>query len=156
MFHREGLSAPRPTPKLEDHPLSAVHDCLFNLFAATLHIGGRSSIRNLRTRHAVVTGTHYTWEHIILLAVSPNRNPILLQFLHHLRTHLLSFSVRFRHWPQRFAVAVSSATWKTQSRLRGIVAELSEMCRSVSSSVFGFIWQTSSLPQLQEKSHSIR
>jgi len=55
------LLAPRPTPKLEDHPLSAVHDCLFNLFAATLHTGGRSSIRNLRTRHAVVTGTHYTW-----------------------------------------------------------------------------------------------
>ena len=24
----------------------------------TLHIGGRSSIRNVRTRHAVVTGTH--------------------------------------------------------------------------------------------------
>ena len=39
MFYREGLLAPRPTPKLEDHPLSAVHDCLFNLFAATLHIG---------------------------------------------------------------------------------------------------------------------
>jgi len=31
------MSAPRPTPKLEDHPLSAVHDCLFNIFAATLH-----------------------------------------------------------------------------------------------------------------------
>ena len=60
MFYREGLLAPRSTPKLEYHPLSAVHDCLFNLFAATLHIGGRSSIRNLRTRHAVVTGTHYT------------------------------------------------------------------------------------------------
>jgi len=60
MFYRAGLLAPRPTPKLEDHPLSAVHDCLFNFFAATLHIGGRSSIRNLRTRHAVVTGTHYT------------------------------------------------------------------------------------------------
>ena len=59
LFYREGLLAPRPTPKLEDHPLSAVHDCLFNLFAATLHIGGRSSIRNLRMRHAVVTGTHY-------------------------------------------------------------------------------------------------
>ena len=55
------MLAPRPTPKLEDHPLSAVHDCLFNLFAATLHIGGLSSSRNLRTRHAVVTGTHYTW-----------------------------------------------------------------------------------------------
>ena len=58
LLNREGLLAPRPTPKLEDHPL-AVHDCLFNLFAATLHVGGRSSIRNLRTRHAVVTGTHY-------------------------------------------------------------------------------------------------
>ena len=39
--------------------MSAVHDCLFNLFAATHHIGGRSSFRNLKTRHAVVTGTHY-------------------------------------------------------------------------------------------------
>ena len=49
---------PRPTPKLEDHPLSATRDFLLNLFAATLHIGGCSSICNLRTRHAVVTGTH--------------------------------------------------------------------------------------------------
>jgi hypothetical protein len=55
-FDGEALLAPRPTPKLEDHPLSAVRDWLFNIFAATLHIGGRSSIRNLRTRHAVVTG----------------------------------------------------------------------------------------------------
>ena len=31
------------------NPLSAVRDCLFNIFAATLHIGGRSSVRNLRT-----------------------------------------------------------------------------------------------------------
>ena len=28
---------------LRDHPLSAVCDCLFNAFAATLHIGGHSS-----------------------------------------------------------------------------------------------------------------
>ena len=59
VFYREGLLAPRPTPKLEDYPSSAVRDCLFNLLAATLLIGGRSSIRNLRTRHIVVTGTHY-------------------------------------------------------------------------------------------------
>jgi hypothetical protein len=45
-------------PKLEDHPLSAVRDCLFNILVATLHIAGRSSIRNLRTRHVLVTGTH--------------------------------------------------------------------------------------------------
>ena len=45
-FHGQGLIAPRPTPKLEDHPSSAVRGCLFNLFTATLHIGGRSSTRN--------------------------------------------------------------------------------------------------------------
>ena len=44
--------------KLEDHPLSAVRDHLLNIFAVTLHIRGRSSIHNLQTRHAVVTGTH--------------------------------------------------------------------------------------------------
>jgi len=37
------LLAPRPTPKLEDHPSSAVRGCLFNLFSATLHVGGRFS-----------------------------------------------------------------------------------------------------------------
>jgi hypothetical protein len=56
-FHWEKLLlAPRPTPKLEDHPF--VRDCLLNIFAATLNIAGHSSIRKLRTRHAVVTGTH--------------------------------------------------------------------------------------------------
>ena len=49
----------RPTPKLEHHPLSPVRDCLFNTFAATLHTGGRSSIRNLRARHTVVQGPTY-------------------------------------------------------------------------------------------------
>jgi len=53
------LSAPRQTPRLEDNPLSAVRDCLFDIFAATLYIGGRSFICNLRSRHAVVTGTHF-------------------------------------------------------------------------------------------------
>ena len=51
-FYGEELSSPRPTT------LSAVRDYIFNIFAATHHIGGRSSIRNLRKRHAVVTRTH--------------------------------------------------------------------------------------------------
>ena len=38
--------------------MSAVRDCLFNIFAATLLIGGRSFIRNPRSRHAAVIGTH--------------------------------------------------------------------------------------------------
>jgi hypothetical protein len=57
-LHGEELLAPPPTHKLEDHPLLALRDCLFNTFVATLHIGGRSSIRNLWTRHAVVKETY--------------------------------------------------------------------------------------------------
>jgi hypothetical protein len=37
VFYGKELLAPRPNPKLEDHPLSAVRDCLFNVFATTLH-----------------------------------------------------------------------------------------------------------------------
>ena len=69
-----GVVSTSPNPKLEGHPLSAVRDCLFNTFTATLHIGGRSCIRNLKLRHAVVTGTnvshgysysthYYLWGH---------------------------------------------------------------------------------------------
>jgi hypothetical protein len=57
-FYGLELLAIRPTPKLKDHPLSAVNNCLFNILAAFVHIWRPISIRNLRKRHAVVTGTH--------------------------------------------------------------------------------------------------
>jgi hypothetical protein len=38
LFYGGELLAPRSNPKLEGHPLLAVLDCLFNIFAATLHI----------------------------------------------------------------------------------------------------------------------
>ena len=60
-FYDEELLAHRPTSELEDHPLLSVRDCLFNTFAATLHTGGCSSIRNLWKRHAVVTWTPLSW-----------------------------------------------------------------------------------------------
>jgi hypothetical protein len=56
-FYGEDLTTPRSTSGLEDHPLSAVRHCLFIILATTLHSEGRSSIRNLRTRNAVVTAT---------------------------------------------------------------------------------------------------
>jgi len=37
-FYGEELLALRPTPKLEDHSLSALCDCLFDTFSATLHV----------------------------------------------------------------------------------------------------------------------
>jgi len=44
-----------------DYPLSVVRGCLYHIFSAILHTGGRSSIRNPKTRHTVVTGTHLSW-----------------------------------------------------------------------------------------------
>jgi len=38
VFQREELLAPRSTPTLEDHPLSAVRNCLFSVFTVTLYI----------------------------------------------------------------------------------------------------------------------
>jgi hypothetical protein len=56
IFHGEELLAPRPTPKLGDHPLSAVRDYLFNIFSSSSpKLESVSSIRSLRTGHAVVT-----------------------------------------------------------------------------------------------------
>ena len=84
-----------PSTQLEDHLLSTVRDCLFNIFAVTLHTGGRSSIPNLRIRHPVVTGTDlsrvraaslniiqvnlrgcYKW------TVSPDRQPVACTQFH--------------------------------------------------------------------------
>jgi hypothetical protein len=50
-FYGEGLLAPRPTPKLGDHPLSFVRGVLFNIFTANLQLEDFSSIRNPRKRH---------------------------------------------------------------------------------------------------------
>jgi len=68
-FYCEELLAPHPTPKLKDDLLLAVRDCLFNIFTANLHIGGHSSICNLRARHAVVTGTHLSCNVIVIQLV---------------------------------------------------------------------------------------
>jgi hypothetical protein len=51
-FYGEDLLTLRPTAMLDDHPLSAVRDCLLNIFAATLFIC------KLRTRNDVVAGIH--------------------------------------------------------------------------------------------------
>ena len=63
------LLGPRRTPKLDDHLLSTFRDSLFNTFAGTSHIGGRSSIRNLRTHHVFVTRTHLSWFHPKLMNI---------------------------------------------------------------------------------------
>jgi len=56
-FNGEELLAHRSTPKLEEHTLSAVRDCLFHIFTATLHIGGSPSIKVRDTCVCYVTMT---------------------------------------------------------------------------------------------------
>jgi hypothetical protein len=66
IFYGEELLAPRPTPKLEDHPLSALRVCIF---AATLHIWRPflhpqpedAPCRGDKDRLIVVTGTDLSW-----------------------------------------------------------------------------------------------
>ena len=66
-FYSVRLLASRQTPKLEDHSWSAVHDCLFNIFAANLHIWKPTPPSATQgTRYTVVTGIHgwpqiYEW-----------------------------------------------------------------------------------------------
>jgi hypothetical protein len=54
IFYGEGLLAPSPTTKLEDHPYS-IYSHLPSI------AGDHSSIGHLRTSHDLVTGTHLTW-----------------------------------------------------------------------------------------------
>ena len=61
----EELLTPCPTPRLMDHPLSAVCDCFFNIFVVTLHIGGHSPICNLTMHHAMVTGAQLSQESVL-------------------------------------------------------------------------------------------
>jgi len=95
-FYGGDLLARSPTLKLEDHPLSAVRDCLFNIFAATLRIGGRSAIRNLRKRHAVVTGTHLRFTRPFGFKNTRSTVLYLLHATHtHTHTHTHTYAIRF-------------------------------------------------------------
>jgi hypothetical protein len=59
-FNGEELAL-QPIPKLEYHPLSAVSDSLFNIFAATLHTGGLiTAVPDYKLLHP--TRQQYTYE----------------------------------------------------------------------------------------------
>jgi hypothetical protein len=50
---------------LEDHHLSAIRDCLFNIFAVTFYLGGRSSFHNPKARRAVSREFHLSREQTV-------------------------------------------------------------------------------------------
>jgi len=61
MFYSEELLASLSPTKPDNPPLSAVSDCLFDMFAATLHLRrpSASSFRSVRKRRALMTGTQF-------------------------------------------------------------------------------------------------
>jgi len=121
-FEGEELLAPCPTPKLEHHPLSAVRDW-FNIFAATLHNGGRSSIRNLRTRRRgdrdpliTITWSDYIYK-MFLYGLTPLPGlglPFVDVSQSHSRTHALH-SVGLS-WTSDGPVAETSTSTTTLTR----------------------------------------
>jgi hypothetical protein len=107
IFYGEELLAPRPTPKLEDRPLSAVYDLLFNVFAATLHNwrpfldpqpedapchGGRDP---LNTAEIMFTVFFYSnpWDYKFLLT-QDTQLTLVFQFW----TNSFMWSPTFRRW----------------------------------------------------------
>jgi hypothetical protein len=66
-FYFEELLGPRPTSKLEDHSLSAVRNCLFSMFAATLHIWSPSPSSATRgdgdphSAHSLLSCYTFSW-----------------------------------------------------------------------------------------------
>jgi hypothetical protein len=62
IFYGDELLAPLSNHKPEDHPLSAVRDCLFDIFAATLHTWRPSPPSETCGRAmSWCQGTHLTW-----------------------------------------------------------------------------------------------
>ena len=85
-FYDEQLFAPHPTTNLQYYPLSAVRGCLFNIFTATLHIGGHVSIHNLKMCHAVASGFHLSWLYYIVWWIYYNkwfRRCIVIMYIKH-------------------------------------------------------------------------
>jgi hypothetical protein len=83
IYHGE-LLATRPTTKLEDHPLSAVCDCLFKIFASTLYTWMASPPSATRGRAMPWwQETHLTWRLLLLLLLLYGRIVIIIEFSHH-------------------------------------------------------------------------
>jgi hypothetical protein len=94
IFYGKELLAPRPTPKLDDHPLSAVCDCLFNIFACPPYLEAISSIRNLMTRHTVVTrdppnmgAIIYFIQYISIYSATYYRSPFFSEHVSTINSH---------------------------------------------------------------------
>jgi hypothetical protein len=106
IFLRFGVVSPRPTPKLENHPLSYVRECLFNIFAPTL--------QNWRESPPFATwgramswwqGTHLTWNGslillLFVLSVVTKRSSLLLSncWLRYLENIFIEALSRKRAW----------------------------------------------------------
>ena len=61
LFFRRIVFTPSSNPQAGGPPLVGCPRLLIEYIRSSLHLVGRSSIRNLRTHHAVLTGPHLTF-----------------------------------------------------------------------------------------------
>jgi hypothetical protein len=123
IFYGAELLTPRPTPKLEELPLSAVSNCLFNIFSATLHTWRPSPpISSWGRAMPWWYGTHLSWHtithHHKTLKHIPQRT--LLQNIHCCdRAAVLTFTFlptlhykEFRDLPWPFQMNARIKIWE--------------------------------------------
>jgi hypothetical protein len=95
------------------------------------------------------------------MGVSPKRNAILLQILHHFKANSLLLNVNYyQHRSQHFVHI--SATWMTKSvffpppKSRGTVTQVSQICRSRHQGFLVFNERLPLWPNPTKKSHGVR
>ena len=91
--------APRPIPKLEDDPLSAVRDCLFSIFSGTLHLW--RPFLHLQPEEASCRG---------------DRDPLIMDKLCFSETSVNFYQIERRHIPED--VSITTAVQISNLRLQ--------------------------------------
>ena len=99
--------------QLEDHHLSAVRDCLFDIFAAALHTGGRCSIRNPRHANPRWQGAQLTKIELIPRAHKAARTTLASDGLEQQKWDT-SAVVALDFLPESFQSAINCNLWAWQ------------------------------------------
>jgi len=135
-FYSEELLAPRPTAKLEDSPLWTACNCLFNMFCSYLpYLKPVPPFPNLRTCHAVVTGTHLSIFICILyhpfnvsnhlLRSTNTQHPVVMYQLRKTCTYVESkfktpYYIWFSHTPSTKSTSTCRSKWFYVLYIQGV------------------------------------
>ena len=110
VFYREGLLAPRPTPKLEDHPSSAVRDCFYRwrrLVSAVMNLRVPWNAGNFLTICKPVSCSGRTLHRGVSKYISLQRQPLTTA-----QTSPKSHSTPCNWVPNLYVVGNATGVWR--------------------------------------------